>query len=287
MSPLAQVLRWVASRLRLSLLRPSLLGPLLLCPLLGWLAMAAPVVLGAEEPAAALDASTVAEIERLRSEISALLASVSPALRAEVLAALIAAAQETQPMAESAATERSVSEPSVSEPLPASAADVSPPPPPTFKRRVTCNALDAFDENGDGKVTAQDRYWRHLHLWVDGNRDGQAQEKEILSAYGAGVREISTRLDVFFRKKGSLGEIRIDGNLRFDLGGDGFGDGRRPDDGVLMVDADALGRGDGPEIVDGQGDIVSGMAIFAAGWRFRPADGPEWAVVCPGLEADR
>lgn len=147
--------------------------------------------------------------------------------------------------------------------------------------RLVCNSLDVFDENGDGKITGLDRYWRFLYVWVDANRDGQAQEKEVESAYAAGVRELGVRLNVFYRKKGGLGEIRIRESILLDLAGNGFGESRRPDDGVLMVDADALGRGDGPKVIDASGTRVSGRAAFAAGWRFQLADGSELAIRCP------
>lgn len=264
------------------------------------LMLSTPAVRGDEEPPAAsppqrlesavLEAQTLDEIERLRAEIAELLASVPPALRDKVLEALLSSQDMPAPGAAAegaaAAPEASsgaVQPPLIPPPIRATPPQVTSPSKARASRRPLCNSLDAFDENGDGKVNAQDRYWRHLHLWIDGNRDGQRQEKEIQSAYGAGVREISTRLDVFYGRKGSLGEIRIGEGFLFDLGGDGFGDSRRPNDGLLLVDAEALGRGDGPQILDGSGHAVTVMAPFAADWTFRWADGSELKTSCPGL----
>lgn len=149
-------------------------------------------------------------------------------------------------------------------------------------RRPTCNSLDPLDENGDGKINAQDRYWRYLYVWIDHNRDGQRQEKEVESVYAAGVREIANGLGIFYRKKGSVGEIRRGDTLLLDLAGNGFGSGRRPDDGVLMVDADGLGRGDGPQVLDADGADVTGIEPFVAGWQMRLADGGVLTLNCPG-----
>lgn len=149
-------------------------------------------------------------------------------------------------------------------------------------RRPTCNSLDPLDENGDGKINAQDRYWRYLYVWIDHNRDGQRQEKEVESVYAAGVREIANGLGIFYRKKGSVGEIRRGHTLLLDLAGNGFGSGRRPDDGVLMVDADGLGRGDGPQVLDADGAEVTGIEPFVAGWQMRLADGQILTLNCPG-----
>ena len=148
-------------------------------------------------------------------------------------------------------------------------------------RRPTCNSLDPLDENGDGKINAQDRYWRYLYVWIDQNRDGQRQDKEVESAYAAGVREIANSLGIFYRKKGSVGEIRRDKTLLLDLAGNGFGAGRRPDDGVLMVDTDGLGRGDGPQVLAANGAPVEGIAPFVAGWKMRLGDGQVLAINCP------
>ena len=100
------------------------------------------------------------------------------------------------------------------------------------------------------------------------------------SAYDAGVREIARELDVFYRRKGSLGEIRRGELLLFDIGGDGFGGGRRVDDGALAVDADALRRGGGPNLVDADGAPIEGIRPFAPGWRIE-LGGETLSLTCP------
>lgn len=266
--------------------------------ILGW-GLATAAIAEEGEPTA-LDAATVQEIERLRAEIERLLATLPEASRDEALDLLwgepkaatdSAAGQQTpldpQPQVDTVVAIAEPAEPAESaepaEPVATTEPDsVELPTAPTRGRRAPCNTLDVFDENGDGKVSGLDRYWRYLYVWVDDNRDDRRQDKEIESVYEAGVREIGRRLDVFYRKKGGLGELRIRRNILLDLAGDGFGGGRRPDDGVLLVDADGLGRGDGPKVVDGSGAPVTGKAAIVAGWRFRLADGSELAIRCPG-----
>lgn len=153
--------------------------------------------------------------------------------------------------------------------------------PPAFRRSKRCNTLDFLDDNGDGKISASDRHWRHLYLWIDKNRDSQQQEKEIISAYEAGVRGIALDLETFTRKKGSLGEIRVDERLLFDLDGNGFGDHRRNDNGMLLVDATALARGGGPQILGPGNEPATGVLPWSGGWSVRLADGTSTALTCP------
>ncbi len=146
---------------------------------------------------------------------------------------------------------------------------------PVLKRRPvreTCNTLVPLDENGDGRISAADRLWRHLYVWTDKNKDRQMQEKEVESAYARGVREISTSVETFIRSKGNLGEIRIKENIVLDLRGDGFSERSRQDDGVLLIDASAVARGDGPEILDDRGAVLGDLQPFRAGLQVRTGD---------------
>lgn len=267
-----------------------------------------------------LDAASLAEIERLRDELERLLSTVPPSLHDRVRELLLTSPGPAQgeghevlgtpsqvpgtPISDPPVVEQALADGAEAEP--GAAPDPAPPVTPTEEpepiaepaiepskqqgpnplarrqsRRAACNTLDPLDENGDGKVNAQDRYWRYLYVWVDQNRDGRRQDKEVQSAYAAGVREIETGLGGFYRKKGGLGEIRRGEALLFDLAGNGFGGGRRPDDGVLMVDADGLGRGDGPKVLDASGAAVQGIEPFEAGWQVRLADGKILAINCP------
>ena len=155
-----------------------------------------------------------------------------------------------------------------------------PSPPPRRARAPRCTTLLSFDENGDGKVNAQDRWWRHLYVWIDRDGDRQLQERELESAYERGVREIEAGLDGFYRKKGSLGEVRYDDTLLFDLGGDGFGAGRRPDDGALAVDATALRRGSGPSLEGPGGAALEGIQPFRQGQYLVFEDGRRVELTC-------
>ncbi len=157
---------------------------------------------------------------------------------------------------------------------------------PPLRRRLTrgphCNFLAPLDGNGDGKISALDRYWRHLFLWSD-NGDRTVQEAEVASAYERNVREIAVDLSTFIRKKGTIGEIRMRSaggseTPLLDVRGDGFGGA---DDAVLVVDATRLKRGSGPELLSAAGEPVEGFQPFREGWQLR-ADGGEVTVFrCP------
>ena len=173
--------------------------------------------------------------------------------------------------------------PYIPPPTPPSAPpEMAPPPPAPAPRPPRCNTLLPLDENGDGKVSASDRHWRHLYLWEDANGDGVAQEREIESAYERKVREIELDLDVFYRRKGSFGEIRkTDAGLRFDLDGNGFGDGRRDDDAILALDATALRRGAGPDLQGEDGASLEGIVPLRRGQRLVEGDGAAVVFDCP------
>ncbi len=147
-------------------------------------------------------------------------------------------------------------------------------------RRPPCTTLLALDENGDGKVSSADRYWRYVYLWTDRNGDGRLQEREVESAYDRKVREIAVSLETFIRAKGNLGEIRVEDQIVLDLRGDGFSQRSRGDDGVLVVDADALARGDGPRLLAAGGEPLAGYQAFRAGLRLEVA-GVVTELSCP------
>ena len=147
-------------------------------------------------------------------------------------------------------------------------------------RRAPCNTLHRLDENGDGKINSSDRYWRYFYLWTDKNRDRQVQDREVDSAYDRKVREIAVSLETFIRTKGSLGEVRIEDQVVLDLRGDGFSERARGDDGVLVVDTDALARGNGPRLLDASGEPLAGFQPFRSGLRLE-LSGEVTALNCP------
>ena len=73
------------------------------------------------------------------------------------------------------------------------------------------------------------------------------------------------------RNLNRVGLIRIDRWIVFDPRGDGFsgGIGGATDDGALTVDASALGRFSGPELLDADGERLTGMQPFRRGLRLR------------------
>ena len=169
----------------------------------------------------------------------------------------------------------------ITEEVPAAEA---PGPLPLLRRRnqrPACNTLHILDENADGKISSQDRNWRHLYLWTDKNADGQRQEREIESTYDRGVRELSLSLETFIRTKGGLGEMRLDEHIVLDLRGDGFSDRARRDDGILLLDATSIQRGEGPKLLGPEGEVLDGYQPFRPGLRLQSATGQVTSLNCP------
>ncbi len=219
----------------------------------------------------------VERILELQRRIDELMADLTPEARAEVRRRLAGpdvappakvpirktAREPTAPAAEATASEAAI-------------ADATPPSdiPKLIRRRsrrAPCNTLRRLDENADGKISSADRYWRYLYLWTDRNGDRRMQDREVESAYDRRVREIAVSLETFNRTKGGLGEIRIEDRVVLDLRGDGFSERGRRDDGVLVVDADALRRGDGPRLLGPGGEALEGLQPFRSGLRLEIA----------------
>lgn len=234
--------------------------------------------LAQDAPAPSYD-EIVERILALKGEIDELMALLPPELREDVAEKLAESASEpeTVPEPEAAAEPETEADQDA-----ANAPAATPPPPRRSSRRVrsTCNTLQAFDTNGDGKVDALDRYWRYLYLWIDRNRDGRLDEREIFSTFRRKVEEIATGLESFESVKSGFGEIRIGEHVVLDLGGDGFAEGSR-DDAVLLVDATALKRGDGPRLTSSTGEPIEGIRPFERGWRLEDASGDVIRLDCP------
>jgi hypothetical protein len=61
------------------------------------------------------------------------------------------------------------------------------------------HALDEFDANGDGKITASDPVYNQLKVWLDIQHDGQMQAFETLSLAAAGISELGINSGQFVR----------------------------------------------------------------------------------------
>jgi hypothetical protein len=225
----------------------------------------------------------VARILDLQRQIDELVQALPPEARERLARRLAepAAADASPPAPDSAAT---VTAAAAVEPPPAAAVETAAaeePQPQPLRRRLTrgphCNFLELFDSNQDGKVSALDRYWRHLYLWSDANGDRRIQDGEVESAYDLDVREIAVDLDTFLFKKGHIGEMRVEGFVTLDVHGDGLGGGN---DRVLVVDAGKLGRGNGPRISAASGEPLEGFQPFQEGWRIE-LDGQVTVLECP------
>jgi hypothetical protein len=61
------------------------------------------------------------------------------------------------------------------------------------------HALDEFDANGDGKITASDPVYNQLKVWLDIQHDGQMQAFETLSLAAANISELGINSGQFVR----------------------------------------------------------------------------------------
>ncbi len=258
----------------------KLIATLALCALLP---LAAPAEESSTPPA---QEDVVAQILELQHQLEELLATLPPEVRAKLRQRLAA-----PPPPEPADTsEEAVATAPATEPAKPVVETVKPVvEPPTSgipklirrrSRRAPCNTLHSFDENGDGKISSADRYWRYLYLWTDKNGDRQIQDREVESAYNRRIREIAVSLETFVRTKGGLGEVRIEDQIVLDLRGDGFAERDRRDDGVLVIDAGALNRGNGPRLFGPGGEALRGFAPFRSGLRLELA-GAVTELNCP------
>lgn len=247
----------------------------------------------------------VDRLMELQEEIERLLPHLPPELRRQIAAELARRAASQQEQAERAARGEAQGSAAPGEPeaspeeAAAAGSPESPPSPPGTSteprppepsvpaprppNRTVCNTLDLFDTREDGRIDSGDRYWRYLYLWTDENGDGQVTEREVRSVFEAGVRNISVPLDRFEGEDGSVGLLRVDRWIVLDPRGDGFSGGLtgRTDDGALTVDASALGRFSGPQLLGPEGRPLEGMQPFRAGLSLREASGRVLELSCP------
>ncbi|MEL7061376.1 MAG: hypothetical protein AAGN46_15240, partial [Acidobacteriota bacterium] len=133
-----------------------------------------------------------------------------------------------------------------------------------------CSTLVLFDSDGDGLVTAFDRYWRHLYLWTDADGDGRPSSAEMTSPYERNIRGIDVDLRHLLFGKGDAQtkrDIQLEELVLFDVSNDGLvRPWPRGDDGALSLNAAALRR---------------------AGWTLDAADGKPLDGIVPIRNAAR
>ena len=252
------------------------------------------------------DERIVELILALEQEIDELLTRLPPERRAAVLRRLEAARAGRSTSAPAPpSTSRVEAEPAAeTAPPPSPEAGISPSgavagvtgpaPEPTvgaqaaiagLPMRRGCQTLVPFDSDGDAKITALDRFWRHLYLWTDRDGDGVPSEGEFEDPYSRGIREIAVHLRSFVKGKGKKAiqhEILIAELPIFDVSGDGW-DGAVPrgDDGALAVDAEAVSKAGGPSLLSSDGTPLPGITPLRSGQRLALADGRVLEIDCP------
>ena len=141
-----------------------------------------------------------------------------------------------------------------------------------------------LDSDGDQRLSALDRHWRHLYLWTDKDGDAQIAESELESPYERGIREIAVSLRSFVRGKGKRKrtlDITIDERVIFDVQGDGYGGPiPRRDNGALVLDASGVRDADGPDLRDERGLPLDGYQALKPGQSWLLAGGVELSPRC-------
>lgn len=140
-----------------------------------------------------------------------------------------------------------------------------------------CNTLLAFDEDGDGSVTAADRLWRHLYLWTDANGDDLLTEREVRHLYDHGVRAVDINLHHYTDKRGLSGDIRVQqGVIRFEL----LSSHRHSEEATLVADATGLAQSGELELLSPAGAPLEGYQPLAPGLELRGPNGTI-TLTCP------
>lgn len=188
----------------------------------------------------------VERIVALRHELDLLLAALPADLRREVDRRLEAEAEvAVQPDAAAAAGAEQQVGVAATRPLP-------------------CSPLAVFDSNGDGGVTALDRYWRHFRLWRDDD-DGVIGDQELTTLYDANVRRLAAR---------ELDPDLPGGLFTVDVGT------KRGGRATLVIEADRLARGNELELVTAGGEPLNGWQALSDRSRVRRADGTVVLLSC-------
>lgn len=200
-------------------------------------------------------AEIAARIRALQAEIEALLRDLPPEVRREVDRRLTDASLPAPVAPEEPAAPRVVETPSQ---------EAATPPTTTAATPTGCRPLAPFDTDGDGRVTARDRYWRYLHVLPQGSADRASAE----DVYAAGVRGVDTDLSGFELEDGGRGRVSVSGFITLDFDEPGRSPGR------LAVDASRLARGAGPELLPEDDDTpLTGLQPLEPGQRLRYDDG--------------
>ena len=255
-----------------------------------------PSVVEAREPPQATDASdpevVIEQILELREQLEALLSALPPELREEVerrwQERREASERETpippdlsspSPDVAESVEERDESPETVSEPavevVTESVVETLEPASPS---EPECVHLAAFDTNGDGVVSAADKYWRYLRLWTD-NGDGVVDEDlEIESLFELDIREIRVELDYYSQPEDVTGDIELQDAVTLLLDDSR---GRTPKAATLVVQADRMSRGGEIWLADPSGRVLTGYQPIGPSAFTETEEGTRQPLLCP------
>lgn len=140
-----------------------------------------------------------------------------------------------------------------------------------------CGTLAPIDSNDDGVLSGADRYWRYLRLELAGGGAG-LESQGPASLYELGIRTIDVGLKFYTTPDKERGDIDVDEAIHIELVGKGRLAG---ESGVLVIDADRLGRGGEIQLVDGSGTPLAGFQALRPGLALETADGGRLPLLCP------
>lgn len=239
-------------------------------------------------PAPSSTEEIIEEILKLRRRIDALLEALPPELRDEVERRWPECQQThsssadteppfTDPAAGMPAVERPTLEELAQPAAPARVSAASSDSAPAPDAPATCGTLAPLDSSQDGLVSASDRYWRYLRLWLD-DGNSELEPTEIASLFELGIRQIDVDMTAFKDGEDRLGDIDVDEVLELRLHAKGRSGTRT---GVLIIEAGRLARGEEIWLVDAAGTRLTDYQLLTTELAFELSNGRRHPLACP------
>jgi len=137
-----------------------------------------------------------------------------------------------------------------------------------------CLPLGLLDTNGDGRVSAGDRYWRHLYL--ASTNTGALDAGAVESLYSAGVRELDLGRGVYTNERREVEDLhRTDRVELRNLGR------QRTETAWLVLDASGLAEGGNLRLLSGEETSLTGFQRLSDEMLLEGPEGPVLAF-CDG-----